>query len=307
MRLTTIKALVAAIQEGSLRGAASRAGVSQPALSKMVRELELELGAPLLMRTSRGVAPTAQGQVLYEHAVKALRELGAAVSEIRQLDGEMGGEVHIGAVPMAVMLLVPETLRTFSQSYPEVRLRVSEELYVAQLQKLRAGEVDIMLGGVPHDLPPGEFTVEPLARTTMVPTARKGSPWLAAQCLEDLKEARWVYTGASAEEGYARQWFEAHGMAPPRVGAIVNSTLTLLSLVATGDCVALMPRQMAEQEAAKAFISIIEVRERGLELDIGAMVRSDVATTPLIRHLISHLHRSAHQLSKRSVSPQASV
>ncbi|XAH24489.1 LysR family transcriptional regulator [Xylophilus sp. GW821-FHT01B05] len=276
--------------------------MSQPALSKMVRELELELGAPLLMRTSRGVAPTAQGRVLYEHSLKALREFGEAVSEIRQLGGDMVGELHIGAVPMAVMLLVPETLRTFTQSFPDVRLRVSEELYVAQLQRLRAGEVDIMLGGIPDDLPRGEFTIERLAHTTMVPTARKGSAWLGAKTLDDLKDARWVYTGASTDAGYARQWFEAHGMAPPRVGAVVNSTLTLLSLVATGDCIALMPRQIALQDVAKSFISVIEVQERGLDLEIGAMVRSDVATKPLIRHLVSHLHRAAHQLRSGTVA-----
>lgn len=298
MKLSSINALIGAIQEGSLRGAARRAGISQPALSKMLRELELELGAPLLMRTSRGVAPTAQGQVLYEHSLKALRELNSAVSEIRQLDGEMTGELHIGAVPLAVMLLVPETLRTFSQGFPDVRLRVSEELYIAQLQRLRAGEVDIMLGGIPDDLSPGEFTIERLAHTTMVPTARTGSPWLQAKSLADLKDARWVYTGADAASGYARQWFEANGMEAPRVGALVNSTLTLLSLVASGDCVALMPQQIARQPLAASFISVIEVEERGLDLEIGAMIRSDVATTPLMRHLVSHLHRAAHQLAR---------
>ena len=70
MKLTTLNALVAAVEEGSLRGAARMVGASQPALTKMIRELELELGAPLLQRTSRGVLPTPQGKVLYERAVR---------------------------------------------------------------------------------------------------------------------------------------------------------------------------------------------------------------------------------------------
>ena len=69
MKLVTLNALVAAIEEGSLRSAARRAGVSQPALTKMIRELEIELETTLLTRSSRGVTPTAQGKVLYERAV----------------------------------------------------------------------------------------------------------------------------------------------------------------------------------------------------------------------------------------------
>ena len=183
MKLTTLNALVAAVEEGSLRGAARMVGASQPALTKMIRELELELGAPLLQRTSRGVLPTPQGKVLYERAVKAKRELNAAVDEISQMGGKMVGELHLGAVPLAVMLLIPETLRTFGQEFPDIRLRVSEELYVAQLQKLRAQEVDVTVGGIPSDLSTGEFVVEPLMKTSMVATVRKGSPWLKARSL----------------------------------------------------------------------------------------------------------------------------
>ena len=298
MKLTTLNALVAAVEEGSLRGAARQVGISQPALTKMVRELELELGAALLQRTSRGVVPTPQGKVLYERAVKAQRELGLAVDEISQMGGRMVGQVHLGAVPLAVMLLVPETLRTFGQEFPDIRLRISEELYVAQLQKLRAQEVDMTVGGIPHDLSTGEFFVEPLTSTSMVATVRKGSPWLKARRLSDLQTARWVFTGSNSESGYAKLFFEHHGLTPPRVGAIVNSTLALLSLVATGDYVALMPRQIAMQPLAAQFISIIEIEEKGFELEVGAILRSDAASSPVLRHLLAHLHRAANQLNR---------
>ena len=82
MKLSTLNALVAAIELGSLRAAARRVGVSQPALTKMIRELEQELAAPLLVRSTTGVTPTAQGKVLYERASLAIRELDGAVHEI---------------------------------------------------------------------------------------------------------------------------------------------------------------------------------------------------------------------------------
>lgn len=122
MKLSTLKALMAAVEEGSLRSAARRLGVSQPALTKSIRELELDLGTTLLHRTSRGVQATAQGKVLYDRALKATRELSQAADEIQQLNGRMVGDLHISAVPVAVMLLIPELLRTFGQAFPEVRL-----------------------------------------------------------------------------------------------------------------------------------------------------------------------------------------
>ena len=301
MKLSTLNALVAAVEEGSLRGAARRVAVSQPAITKMIRELEIELAAPLLLRTSRGVVPTPQGKVLYERAVKAGRELSSAVDEISQMGGRMVGQLHIGAVPLAVMLLIPETLRTFGQAFPEVRLRLSEELYVAQLQRLRAGEVDVTVGGIPDNLATGEFFIEPLISTRMVPTVRKGSPWLKARQLADLQSARWVYTGSNSESGYTKLFFEHQGLVPPRVGAVVNSTLALLSLVASGDYVALMPQQIAVQPLVAQFISVIPIQEQGYPLQLGAILRSDAVVSPVLRQLITHLHRAAHQVERGEV------
>ena len=298
MKLATLNALIAAVEDGSLRSAARRVGLSQPALTKTIRELELELGAELLQRSSRGVTPTAQGRLLYEHALRATRELGSAVTAIRQMNGQMVGEVHIGAVPLAVMLLIPETLRTFGQEFPQIRLRVSEELYVEPLHSLRSEEVDVTVGGIPADLPAGEFMVERLLQTTMVPTVRKGSRWLKAKELRDLQDARWVLTGASGESGYAKLLFAQHGLPPPHVGALVNSTLALLSLVVSGDCTALMPEQIARGPLAAAHISIIPIRERGLPLEVGAIMRSNAMLSPVLRQLTAHLHRAAHHVQK---------
>ena len=299
MKLSTLQALVAAVEDGSLRSAARRLNVSQPALTKMIRELEIELAAPLLVRTSQGVLPTAQGQVLFERARKVAKELQAATDQISQLGGHMRGELNIGAVPVAVMLLIPEALRTFGRAFPDIKLRVSEELYIAQLQRLRSGQVDIAVGGIPTGLASGEFVTEELMTTTMVVVVRKGSPRAKATKLAQLVDARWVYTGAATDTGYAAQLFENHGLPAPPMGAVVNSTLTLLSLVGAGDYVGLLPRQIAQHPLATNFISIVPIAEAGLPLTVGTIVRSDSVVSPAIRHFIAHLHRAAHQLAKQ--------
>ena len=92
--------------------------------------------------------------------------------------------------------------------------------------------------------------------------------------------------------------FAQHGLPPPHVGALVNSTLALLSLVVSGDCIALMPEQIARGPLAAAHISIIPIRERGLPLEVGAIMRSNAMLSPVLRQLTAHLHRAAHHVQK---------
>jgi LysR family transcriptional regulator of abg operon len=296
MKLTNLRALVAAIEEGSLRAAGKRLGVSQPALTKLIRELERELSTTLLVRSTMGVIATAQGMVMYERAVAADRELSQAVDQIRQLDGHMAGSLTIGAVPLAVMLLVPETLRTFGGAFPGIQLRIVEELYIAQLTRLRKGEVDIALGPLPPELPPGEFSVETLMPITMVVVVRKGNPLARARSLAELAEAPWVYTGATPDSGYAKTLFERHGLPSPPAGALVNSTLGLLSIITSGNCVGLLPQQIAAHPMAAQYLEVVPLREGPLVLTLGALARTETHLKPSVRHFMAHLHRAAHHL-----------
>jgi DNA-binding transcriptional LysR family regulator len=301
MKLTSLRALVAAVEEGSLRSAARRLEVTQPALTKLIRELERELATTLLVRSTTGVVATAQGMVLYERAKAADRELLHAVEQIRQLSGRMAGSLTIGAVPLAVMLLVPETLRTFGVEFPDIQLRILEELYIAQLTRLRKGEVDIALGPLPDGLPPGEFMVERLMPASMVIVA-KGNPLGRARCLSDLADAAWVYTGASPEAGYARVLYERHGQPAPPAAALVNSTLGLLSIIARGRCVGLLPHQIAVHPLAQQHLQIVPVVEGPLTLELAAIARVDVALKPAVRHFMAHLHRAALHLGGVGIS-----
>jgi DNA-binding transcriptional LysR family regulator len=297
MKLTSLRALVAAVEEGSLRSAAKRLGVSQPALTKLIRELERELTTTLLLRSTTGVIATAQGMVLYERAKAADRELAHAVDQIQQLGGRMTGMLSIGAVPLAVMLLIPETLRTFGREFPDIQLRISEELYIEQLTRLRKGEVDIALGPLPEHLPPGEFTVETLMPISMVIVVGKGNPLATARSLVELAEAPWVYTGATADAGYARVMYERQGLKPPPAGALVNSTLGLLSIIASGNWVGLMPLQIAQHPFARQYLEVVPVAEGPLALTLCALARADAALKPSVRHFLAHLHRAAHHFS----------
>lgn len=294
MKLANLNALIAAVESGSLRAAARRIGTSQPAVTKLLRELERELQTSLLVRSTQGVVPTAQGKVLYERALAAQRELGHAREQIVQLNGDMVGEISIGSVPFAIMQLIPHAVRSFSREFPEIQLRIREELYIEALTSLRRGDIDIALGPVPQGLPPGEFALEPLNPVAMVVVVRRASPLAQVTDLTQLAGERWIYTSASAgATGYARRLFDAHGLALPRAAAVVNSTLGLMGMLQSGDFLGLMPRSLAEHPAFAPFMAIVPVPTGVLDMAMGALVKPETMLKPAVRHLLAHLHRAA--------------
>ena len=294
MKLNALQALVAAIEDGSLRKAGKRLGYTQPALTKMIKDLELELAAPLLVRNTRGVIPTVQGNLLLEHARRVNKEIVQATEQIAKMGGVTHGELNIAAVPVALMLLIPEALRTFVPEFPAIRLRVTEEMYLEQLQPLRSGIVDIAVGGIPNGFANGEFHIEELMATTMVVIARRGSVHARARSLRDLARANWVYTSTATNSGYANALFAQYGLETPPAGTVVNSTLALLALIANADYVGMMPAELMHHPIASEQLEEVRLEQQGLPIKIGAIIRSASSVTPAVRYFIAHLHRAAH-------------
>src|SRR5262249_42241672 len=156
---------------------------------------------------------------------RAMRELDDAREEVSQLSGRMIGELSIAAVPIAVVMLIPETLRTFSREYPDIQIRIREELYIAQLALLRENVVDMLIGPIPDGLPAGEFEVEELIPIEMAVVVGKGNPLARARSLKQLAAARWIFTSPTGKASYARRLFEQNGLPAPVPVAMVNSTL----------------------------------------------------------------------------------
>ncbi|WP_250518381.1 LysR family transcriptional regulator [Caballeronia sp. ATUFL_M1_KS5A] len=302
MKISWLSALTAAVEEGSIRAAAHRLNISQPAATRLIRDLEEEIGAPLLVRSVGGVAATAQGNVLYEHARRAMRELNDARTEIDELAGHMVGEISVTAVPLAVMLLVPEAMRTFGRDCPDMQLRLREELYIERLRLLRAGKVDVAVGPIPCGIPASEFEVERLMPVEMAVVVGRGSPLARADSLQKLSTAPWVYTSAQlGEEDYARAWFEVNGLAAPTPAAIVNSTLAMLALITQGDYAALMPLSLALHPLSAPHVVAVPVREPNLSLELGAITLRRESVKVSVRQFVVHLQRAAHIATKESI------
>jgi len=146
MRLSQIDHFVAVVQAGSLRAAAQAIGVSQPAITKSIRQLEEELHVRLLQRNARGASPTPAGKAFLSRARVVQAELRKAAEDLEPYRGGSRGSVAMGIAPAACMLMVPDALLQFRHRYLETSVRIVEGGNSALLPLVRDATLDFSVG-----------------------------------------------------------------------------------------------------------------------------------------------------------------
>src|SRR6185295_1568623 len=125
--LTDLRAFMAVAELGSFRAGADALHLSQPALSRRIANLEEELGVQLFERTTRRVSLTVAGRELSHKARDLLNHLESSLLAIRDLSGAWKSEVGIACVHSAVRHFLPDVLRRYHASFPNVKVRILDE------------------------------------------------------------------------------------------------------------------------------------------------------------------------------------
>lgn len=149
MELTPLRYFIAIAEAGHMTRAAETLGVTQPALSAMLKKLEREVGADLLHRTGRGVAPTDAGLAFLEHAREAVRRADQAVADVREMVGLERGSIRLGGGATATTYLLPPVVSTFRREHPHLRFYIREAGTSAVIDAVRSGELDLGIVTLP--------------------------------------------------------------------------------------------------------------------------------------------------------------
>ena len=149
VELTPLRYFRTIAQTGHMTKAARALGVSQPALSAMLKKLEAEVGAPLLHRTGRGVELTEAGRVFLQHADDALRRAEAGVAAVRQLVGLERGSIRVGGGATATSYLLPRVVSAVRKKHPGLRFYVREAGSNAVAAAVLSGELDLGIVTLP--------------------------------------------------------------------------------------------------------------------------------------------------------------
>ena len=145
MDLKQIEYFVRVAELGSFTRAAVVLNIAQPALSRQVRLLEVELRQNLLVRNGRGAIPTEAGKVLLEHGRGILHQVERAREELGRVRGALAGRVAIGLPTSVARVMTVPLTRAFRHELPEVRLSISEGLSGTILGGLNSGHLDLVV------------------------------------------------------------------------------------------------------------------------------------------------------------------
>lgn len=187
-----IRAFVEVARQGSIRGASRTLNLSQPALTKSIKELEEGMAAQLFVRRSKGVALTECGEGFYHRANLILEELRAAQDDIRQRQGELAGQINIGMGASISRSLMPAVITRFHAQHPQVNVRIMEGQLVSMINELRQGELDFTINTYyqgPYD---HEFTFEKLFEKPFAVFCRAGHPATGATSINELLQYNWT-------------------------------------------------------------------------------------------------------------------
>lgn len=152
IKLRHIRAFVDIASDGNLSAVARAQGITQPALSRTLAELEYLLGQPLFLRQGRRLILTEGGALFRRHALSALQSLEAGVATLRP---DQGGTLRIGVLPTVATRFFPQVVLRFLAVRPDILLSVETGPHHYLIRLLREGAIDMMIGRLPaaSDMP----------------------------------------------------------------------------------------------------------------------------------------------------------
>lgn len=166
MDLKQLEYFIRVAELGSFTRAAIELDVAQPALSRQVRLLEVELRQNLLVRNGRGAVPTEAGKLLLEHGRGILHQVERARDDLGRLRGGLAGRVAVGLPNSVARVLTVPLTRAFRETLPEARLSISEGLSSGLQEGLASGRLDIVV--LYNAQPSRELDLSPLMEEDLV-------------------------------------------------------------------------------------------------------------------------------------------
>ena len=238
--LRQLRAFVAVYRSGSFTRAAEDLHVTQPALSSMIKKMELQLGIDLFIRSQRETVPTPAARELLPRVEKILSDLDTTLSA---LTNPVGGQVTVASIPSVSALVLPPMIAEFEAKHARVRIVVRDAMTESQrmIDLLKAGEFDCALGVAPPKEDNLQFS--PILQDRMAAVVPRGHPLAKRSRLSWAQIATQpliTTTDRSNVRMLVDQAFASNGLSV-KPKAEVSLVSTVLGMVEAGLGVGLLP------------------------------------------------------------------
>ncbi|MFN7471563.1 MAG: LysR family transcriptional regulator [Roseiflexaceae bacterium] len=288
MELQHLRMFITVAKHAHVSKAATELHMAQPAVSRMIHELERSCGGvALIEKIGRNVRLTEAGEALVVHAQSILAEVSAAEATMRARKGLLAGRVSIGTPPSVGVRLLPKNLSAFHQTYPDIELRIHQAGTNQLLQLLELGEIDIAIATLP--VPSKNHVIVPMF----------DEPLVAVVSMQHRYATRHrVMLAELAEEGFLLYpaGYEMHDVIVsacraagfvPRVVVDGGDVALLLRLAEANLGIALVPRLAVTGEED---VAVLELTQPTLQRTMAVVYRSDrtlsAASQVMIRTLL---------------------
>lgn len=311
------------LETGSVIGAAHELRLSQPAVTKVIQELEACVDGKLFERSNRGVAPTELGVLLGRRVKLLMAEIRGMTDELNELRLGAAGRVTVGTLISASTRLLPNAITLLKARLPGVLVSVREGATTHLFAALAAGELDIVVGRLPEpELPLANMHAlshHALFEEALCVVVGKGYRMGADRVthLAQLTGASWILpTPDSPARLAAEHLFRAAGLPLPTDIVESLSILTNIGLLLRAPYVALMPRTAARQFSDAGLLRILDLPEMGAFGTVGYTLRLHREPSAACRTFIACLRDAAPHGSDAAIEraiealcppPQAAV
>jgi DNA-binding transcriptional LysR family regulator len=254
--------------------AAGKLGLTQPAISTQIRQLEEAFGVRLFDRIGKKVFLTQPGIMLLDHASKILNVEREAMEALRDLMPNPAGHLNLGATEASCLYLLPKVFSVFKKRHPEVQISVYRNFTTKIVEKLMEDSVD--LGFVSLPVSAREIETVPLFREPVDVAMAPNHP-LASRpvvTVEEIARYPWIFPKASRTRVMLEELFR--GARPPvHVTMELSGVETIKKFVGIGLGISLLSRSYATAEVKAGTLKLVPLAEPRLERQVGLAYRTD--------------------------------
>lgn len=282
---------------GSVGQAADELHITQPALSKSLRQLETEIGVPLFERTSSGMVPTVYGDTLSVHLRLVEAEFRNAEAEIASLKGATKGHLYVGVGPSMTPHLVPNVLRRLRAQRPGITITVFEGLSEDHLPALRRGDLDVAVGTWPA-VNEKALASETVLNDRVSIIAGSTHPLTKKRrvSLSSLLEFPWVLPPHTQRwRNHLDDVFLAQGLTLPEPGVTTNSPTLLRSMLLGGLYLSYLPELCVQDDLADNRIQALAVEGIDDHTSVTLTYRKRSVASPVCHAFVDALRDMAKQ------------
>lgn len=300
MELRQLKHFQEIARCASFGRAAEKLHITQPALSKSIRNLERSLDVSLLERHPSGVSPTEYGHVLLDYAALVTSELDRAVDQIAEMKGRGKGVVRVGAGATILKYLMPQAVRLFMAGANAGSVTFAQGLRSDLLAMLRRGELDVIVGSVNPDSVDEDLRQELILEDRLTIVADRNHPVLVQKTpsFADLARYKWVLPDSSESEGdRLSRAFKLAGSQPPECAVRTGSSVFMASLLRDSHYLSYLPRALIASDPEYAhLVSVTPPEAIWSRVFVGATYRSRGVMLAPTRRFINRLKDVGREL-----------